>query len=309
MSTRPRISYPAVYDLNDIILVVKLLQKASLPLSVLCDNSNLNSRYLSALVDWRRKYGLDAEVITLANILGFVNKRRFNQDDVNTRLPGINIPLQKILRKTPITLVVNLLSRSGIQLSVSKYPEYILFDAILSNKKLPPYFARAIQTKRLYHESRSIVDLEEELHIPSGGKRPEAKCLIKWLRFFGINVETGTKILLNRGHVSHMILYCLKERIESLLLGSYEKPFAEIRSQVLIDLNLLPTFPFDDMFEILFRSQPDGTFSFKGGREQMVGGWKSQPAYTFVGLTKEIEMPDARYVSPLVDRLGIELGV
>ena len=309
MPARTRTSYPAVYDLNDILLLVKVLQTASLPFSVLCDDDNLNNRYQSTLRAWRRKHGLNSEVVTFASILGFVNKRHLNENDTSTRLPGIDVLLQKVLRKMPRTLVINLLSKSGIELSVSKSPQYVLFEAILSNKILPAYFARTLQCKRLYDDSLSIVALEEELHIPSGGKRPEAKCLIKWLRFFGINVETGSKISLAKGRASHMVIYCLKNRIESLLLGSREKPFAELRSQALNDLNLLPTFPFDSMFEILFRSQQDGTFTFRGGREQMVGAWKGQPAYTFVGLMKEMEMPDAGYVSSLVNRLEIEMGV
>jgi len=309
MPTRARISYPAVYDLNDVILLVKLLQRVSVPLSALCDNNNISERYLSTLVAWRRKHGLNTEVITLASILGFVNKRRFLPEDGNIRLPSIKAPLQEVLKTTSRTLVINLLSKTGIELSVSESPEYILFEAILSNKKLPEYFARTLQFKRLYTSSLSIVDLEEELHIPSGGKRPEAKCLVKWFRFFGINVESGARISLDRGRTCHMVLYCLKNEIESLLLGDREKPFADVRSQALSALNLHPTFPFDDMFEILFRSQPEGAFSFKGGREQMVGAWKAQPAYTFVGLSKELEMPDAEYVASVVNRLGIEPGV
>jgi hypothetical protein len=309
MPVRPRISYPAVYDLNDVILLVKLLQRASLPLSVLCNNVNISNRYRPKLISWRTKHGLNSDVITLASILGFVNRRRVIASDANIRLPNIDVPLREVLKRTPQTLVINLLSKTGIELSVSKSAQYMLFEAILSNKKLPPYFARTLQCKRLYDASLSIVDLEEELHITSGGKRPEAKCLVKWLRFFGVNLETGTKTLLDKGRAFHMVLYCLKNRIESLLLGSREKPFAELRSQALSDFNLLPTFPFDDMFEILLRSQPDGTFSFRGGREQMVGGWKAQSAYAFVGLTKEMEMPDAGYVSSLVNRLDIEMGV
>lgn len=309
MPGRARISYPAVYDLNDVILLVKLLQRASVPLSALCDNNNISKRYLSRLVAWRRKHGLNGEVITLASILGFVNKRRFLPENGNTRLPSIGAILREVLKTTPRTLVINLLSKTGIELSVSESPKYILFEAILSSKKLPDYFARTLQFKRLYTSSLSILDLEEELHIPSGGKRPEARCLVKWFRFFGINVESSASISLDKARACHMVLYCLKNQIESFLSGEREKPFADIRSQTLSALNLHPTFPFDDMFEILFRSQADGTFSFKGGREQMVGAWKGQPAYSFIGLARELQMPDAEYVASVVDRLGIDLGV
>jgi hypothetical protein len=73
-------------------------------------------------------------------------------------------------------------------------------------------------------------------------------------------------------------------------------------------LNLNGSFPFDQVFELLVKSQRLQAFSFKSGRSLLSGGWKGRSDYSFLSLTRAPEMPDYEYVKSLSEKFDIRFG-
>jgi hypothetical protein len=285
-----------------------MLLKRSFPAAALCDSDNINREVAQKLSEWRTLNGLNGEVITLATILGLVLKRPMQESDFATVLPGTKLAVSDILKKKSSRVVANFLAPDAIGIALSAYPHLDLFHRILSNQVLPDYFPRTIQCHDAYEKSLSLTELENDLGIKSGGKRPEGKCIIKWCAYFGINSENGMRLHLDRSRVSHYLVYSIKKVIEKAMLDGETRPFAEMRSLVLSRLNLRSSFPFDQIFEILLRSQKKPAFSFKGGRSSLSGAWKGRPDFSFFSLTRELDMPSYHYVKSVSDRVDLELG-
>jgi hypothetical protein len=308
-SRKLRISYPLVYDLNNVVQIVKILLRASLPLAALCENNNIKDEIKYRISDWRKKNGINTESITFSSILGLIDKRDFENQDAIVKIPDIEITVAEVFIKFPPKAKVFYLTPLGISLALSVDPRPILFQSILSNKTLPNHFAKTLQCKKVYENALNIKQLENELHIPSQGKRPEAKCLIKWTQFFGINQEKGLKIKLNVKTVTYFLILCVINELENMLWEGEPKPFNLVRSRILSDLNLYPTFPFDDLFEILYHYQKEGVISFRSGRESFVGGWKGSSNYTFIILKSKLQPPSLEYISAYLDKSKFSIGV
>lgn len=301
MQSKTRTSYPVVYDLEPVISISRLLLKASLPLWGFCDAGRISEDLREDFAAWRRKIGLNTEVVTLAGILGLVGRRKFSDKDCYVTVPGMRVKVGEVFGDSFKYPPVAFLTRRGIELAVSPSPPRILFDLILSNRILPPHFARAIESDELYNHATSLQELEEILHIPSKGKRPEAKCVIKWCQFLGINETDGMRIRLSKVRVVYLLLHSLKNELERLLERGQIKAFNECRQAILRELNLSPTFAFDDIFEILYKSQDIGVISFKAGRQRLAGGWKGKTEYTFISLTGELRVPSSEYIVAIVE--------
>jgi hypothetical protein len=301
-----RISYPAVYDLNDLVLLVKALLKRSLPAAAICENGNIKREALEKVSAWRRAHGLNSEVITLAVILGLVLKRPIEHSDYQSMLPESRLSVSAVLAKKSSKIVVNYLSPDAIGVGLSQRPQSDLFFRILSNHVLPDYFPRTIQCRDSYEGTISLIELEKELGIRSAGKRPEGKCIIRWCEFFKINTEKGTQLHLNKSRVCHYLVFCIKRILASEMLIGQEHMFAEMRSLVLSRLNLNASFPFDEVFEVLHRSQRPPAFSFKSGRSSLSGAWKGRPDFSFFSRTSELEMPSYEYVESVADRFDLK---
>jgi hypothetical protein len=310
MTKKSRISYPAVYDLSKVILLVRVLLRSSLPLTALCDDKKIRDNFKKTISAWRKTHGINNEVIAFASILNLITKRKFEVKDAKTKIPELDICVGDVFLKMPNKSKVDYLTPKGITLALTEDGRYLLFESILANKVLPDYFAKAIQCERLYEETLSLEELEKELHIQIHKKRPEGKCIIRWSQFFGISsVKKGLMIKLDRKIVAHFLLYCIKDRLENLLLKREAKAFDEVRTQILKDLNLYPTFPFDEFFEVLYRYQKEGTISFKSGRESFVGGWKGSSNFAFISLSSKLVMPTMSYTSTIFDHLKLKIGV
>jgi len=301
MTSRSRVSYPAAYDLGAVLGISQVLLMTSLPLAILCEDQRLKLPYREKVAEWRRDLGANSEVIALAGILGFLARRRIAPKDLKVVIPGLDIELGTVLRGLPSGSAVSYLTKRGIELAASSSPNFILFDAIVRNKTLPPLFTRTIQCENAYERILSVEELEAALSIPAGRGRPEARCIVKWSQYLGINIAQGLRILLDMTKVTHFLLYCLKLQLEHLLDGGELKAFSEVRQSILGELNLDPSFAFDRLFEILYRAQEEGTFSFRGGRQTMVGAWKGLSGYAFVSMAKRIALPGLEYVDAIAE--------
>src|SRR3989442_451015 len=132
MVNRIRISYPAVYELNDLVLFLKTLLKRSLPAAAICENGNIRSEVLEKVLAWRRAHGLNSEVVTFAAILGLVHKRPIEHSDYQTMLPETRLSVSDVLMKRSGKIVVNYLSPDAIAVGLSQHPQSDLFFRIVS---------------------------------------------------------------------------------------------------------------------------------------------------------------------------------
>src|SRR5881396_3888939 len=133
MVGRIRISYPAVYELHDLVVFLKTLLKSSLPAAAICENANIKRQVLEETSAWRRAHGFNTEVVTFASILGLVQKRPIEQSDYQTMLPDTRLCISDVLTRKSGKVIVNYLSPDAIGVSLSPHPQSDLFFRILSN--------------------------------------------------------------------------------------------------------------------------------------------------------------------------------
>jgi hypothetical protein len=276
-----------------------------LPAAAICENVNIRGDLVEKVSAWRRTHGLNSEVVTLAAILGLVQKRPIEDSDYQSTLPESGLSLSEVLTKRSGKIIVNYLSPDAIGVSLSQHPQSDLFFRIISNRVLPDYFSRTIQCREAYEGSISLIELEQQLGIKSAGKRPEGKCIIKWCDFFKINTENGMQLHLDKARVCYYTVFCIRRVLESEMQNGQERMFAEVRSLALSQLNLHASFPFDEVFEILHRSQGTPSFSFKGGRSRLSGAWKGRPDFSFFRLTQRLDTPSYEYVKSVANRFNL----
>jgi len=223
---------------------------------------------------------IDSDTLVLMDILGLLAGRKSLPTDFGISLPRVGVKLKDILPKDENRVEFQKLSRSGIHLAELCLKEeerslkHFLFYLLMrrdTNERLPDFFARLVQTCGFFDRE---VALLERKKTPAGTahevvsrdareigitKPPEARYLVSWTRYLGINLTGSDRsVLLDRrgviDHLFHSQILALREMIENGLLvlnGGYT-PFRDVRQALEKRMYILPTgLSPDDVFSIL----------------------------------------------------------
>lgn len=271
-------AFPLVSDISYIPqLCLFLLKVDRIPLKNIANKIARKEKIPFVIKNIFKLLKITPDILSLMSDLNLIRDIKLNNLDLEHKLPVIKIKLSEVYDSLS-RIKGQELTELGLELAKAcetknlQQMQLMMFFAFFSSKNLPRFFVDVTQDKSVLNQDIELDGLMKLYNM----KRPDAKNLIEWLKWFDINISSGNSLVLDKYVIIHnlvnSVIYLLNNYFEVKNFWASSHYFYEIRSKTYENMHLNERFiEFDKLFRIIYDNNKD-KITFAPARDALLEG-------------------------------------